>query len=249
MRFKLPKILSGRFQPRRVVLVGAGGVGTHLAEPLYRTLWHSDKSNYYLLPFVIIDGDDFEEGNESRQRHSEIGESKAEVMVESLKKCFMYGLDIHAIDDYISEKNIGVLIKDGDIVLSCVDNHRTRKLLSDRISTLKNAALISGGNDLTTGNTQVFVRSRGKNITPPLTHLHPEIEFPEDENPADRVGCIIQAQSSPQILAANMMVATLMLSAFWNILDWLDQEKKRFGFTEQYFDIETGSVKPYNRNK
>jgi molybdopterin/thiamine biosynthesis adenylyltransferase len=247
MRLKIPKILSGRFQPRRVVLVGGGGVGTHLAEPLYRTLFHSERC--WSLPMCIIDGDEFEEENDTRQRFSETGQNKASVLQKDLQEVFGEFADIECIEEYVSEKNIGVLIKDDDIVLSCVDNHRTRKLLSDRISTLKNAALISGGNDLTTGSTQVFVRSRGKNITPPLTHLHPEIEFPEDENPADRVGCIIQAQSSPQILAANMMVATLMLSAFWNILDWLDQEKKKFGFTEQYFDIETGSVKPYNRNK
>ena len=108
----------------------------------------------------------------------------------------------------------------------CVDNHATRKLVNDHCSTLADVCLISGGNDGvgpdggrtvrrgTFGNVQIYVRRANRELTAPLTHHHPEIEQPGDHLPSD-LSCTELAVSVPQILFANLAVASAMLNALW----------------------------------
>src|SRR5262249_60475714 len=90
--------------------------------------------------------------------------------------------------------NVGQLIRNGDHVLLCVDNHPTRKLVSDHCGTLANVALFSGGNEGvepprergTYGNVQVYLRKGGRDLTVPLTRFHPEIANPKARCPRRR---------------------------------------------------------------
>ncbi len=224
----------------RTVVIGLGGIGTCLIDPLCRMIAYADRKRVSNR-LVLVDGDQYEEKNRERQRVGEIGINKAVATTERLKLIFGE-LEISSKAKYVDEDNSYVYIREGDVVLACVDNHATRKVLSDCVGMLKNGLLISGGNDEYDGNIQVYERRDGKDVTPPLTAYHREIGFPKDRNPAHR-GCdeLIEA-GSPQILTVNLTIAALMLNALtlWSRGDAIP-------FTEQYFDLKTGNVRPVKR--
>src|SRR3989338_2728244 len=227
---------------RNVVVIGIGGIGTHLVRPLCRYL--SKASHDYRV--VFIDGDDFQIENEDRQEFQLFG-PKAEVLAGEMTSQHP-SLDIQAKKWYVTDENIFLSIREGDIVFSCVDNHATRKLLSAHCSTVQNVVLISGGNDYSDGNVQVFIRQNGSNITPPLTHLHPEIENPQDKNPGE-MSCEELAESgSPQLIFTNFLASAWMLTTFWKFLEWRDDQKGHFSYSEVYFDLMTGNARSTSRN-
>jgi molybdopterin/thiamine biosynthesis adenylyltransferase len=189
-----------------------------------------------------VDGDNYEEKNRERQRYT-VTANKALTSKDLLAPLFPE-LTIEAKSAYVDENTALVLIREGDAVFLCVDNHATRKVVSDHIASLANALLVSGGNDLYDGNVQVYERKDGEDITPPLDFRHPEIDEPKDQNPADLAcGELVQA-GAPQILAVNLAIASMMLNAFSN---WLRDGS--VPYREQYFDLKTGNVRavPHTR--
>src|SRR5262249_31310052 len=117
------------------------------------------------------------------------------------------------------------LILPGDHVFLCVDNHPTRKLVSEHCGRLPAVALFSGGNEGvdpprgrgTYRNVQGYLRQDGRDLTAPLTRLHPEIAAPKGKAPTD-LSCAELALSTPQILFTNLAVASAMLNAFFAYL-------------------------------
>ena len=91
--------------------------------------------------------------------------------------------------------------------------------------------LISGGNDYEDGNVQVYVRREGRDLTPSLARYHPEIADPRDRNPAALSCEELMAAGAPQLLFANLMVASLMLNAFYAL------RQGRLNYSEVYLDI------------
>ena len=150
---------------------------------------------------------------------------------------------IEAKTRFVTADNVFVYIPEGSCVFCGVDNHASRKLLSDHCSTLQDVILISGGNDFDDGNVQVYIRRDGKDVTVPLTHLHPEIEFPKDKNPAELDCMQLAATGTPQLLFANLKVSTEMLCAFWAVTE------KAVSYSEVYFDLKTGAQRPILRGK
>ena len=109
--------------------------------------------------------------------------------------------------------------------------------------------LISGGNEGagpdstgvvqrgTYGNGQIYLSQNGVDVTPPLTRFHPEIEDPGDQAPND-ISCTEALISTPQILFANIAVASYMLNAFWLHLCGA------LHYPELCFDIHDGRMQP-----
>ncbi len=195
---------------------------------------------------TLIDGDAYEERNAERQAFSRRG-NKAEVTAEGIRADFP-NLFVWATGDYITENNVVMFVREGDVVFSCVDNHATRKLLSDRCAELDNVLLISGGNDLVDGNCQIHYRKNGKDITLPVANeFHPEIVNPQDKNPGtERRGCGALVRSEPQLLVTNMYAATLMMGAFQHFLDGgFDDDRK---YDEVYFSYPLNKVMPRVRS-
>ncbi|OGI15742.1 MAG: hypothetical protein A2878_02965 [Candidatus Moranbacteria bacterium RIFCSPHIGHO2_01_FULL_54_31] len=220
---------------KRVIMIGAGGIGTLLAPPLARYL----RQKCPKATFVLIDGDQFEPKNEERQEFDELG-NKAEVTAARLQRS-LPGLAIEAKPRFVTADNVFVLIPEKCFVFSCVDNHATRKLLSEHCATLKDVVLISGGNGFDDGNVQVYIRRSGKDVTPPLTHLHPEIARPADRNP-DEMSCEERAAAgTPQLAFANLTVAANMANAFYAVTE------VGVVYSELYFDIKTGQQRPVLR--
>lgn len=218
-------------QTRKIKVIGAGGIGSHLLEPLVRYL--SFKEDY--CEITVFDGDDFEERNRERQRFTECV-NKAEESVRELKAKFPK-VHLRAKGEYITENNVITSIRENDVVFLCVDNHATRKLISERCGELDEVLLISGGNALTDGDVLIYQRQRGRDLTPPLTAL-PEIGKPQDKNPgnftdAERLGCQREAQTNPQLLFMNLDIASCMLGCYYA------HEQGRLKFKRVFSDILT----------
>ena len=229
------------FTPERFVLIGLGGIGSNLVTNLARFSTYRRPP----LPIVLIDGKSFRIGNQIRQHYYREGTNKAISAAEDLQRIFP-DLDIRIHEAFITSSNASLFIKERDIVLSCLDNHSSRRDVSHRIEVLKNGILISGGNELVDGNVQIHIRNCYRDLTPPITYFHPEIAEPTDRNPAD-IGCNERVESTPQLLPTNALVASLMLAALSCTLNWSTGKSGLPAFDEQYFDIPSGNVKSYKR--
>jgi len=232
--------------PVSVKLVGLGGVGGVVARYLALYLASLDRSSR----LVLVDGDVFEPANATRMLFGEHGNKAVVVRHELLQRLADTRLTLAAIDEYVQPGNISRLVRDGDIVLLAVDNHATRKLVSEHCeSRLDHVCLISGGNDGvgrdssgretrgTYGNCQVYIRRDGVDRSPSLTRYHPEIGQPADRNPAEK-SCVELVRSVPQILFANLAAASAMLNAFWLYASGA------LHYSELAFDIADGLMRP-----
>lgn len=225
-----------------IIVVGLGGIGSHLIEPLARYLNAQEELETQL---ILADGDTYSLENQERQKmvEEDAGKNKAEVQAARLKPVFPK-LSILILSRYIAEENVREIITEGSCIFSCVDNHATRKIISDAVLRLNNGLLISGGNNYDDGNIQVFWRTNRRCKTPPLDKHHPEIKYPQDQNPAE-LSCeeLARLPHSNQIIMANLTVACLMLNAYHTIIT-----TERIPYGEVYFDITENKVNPRPRN-
>jgi molybdopterin/thiamine biosynthesis adenylyltransferase len=205
--------------------IGIGGIGCALLPFLCRYLQYSGAP----ARLTLIDGDRFERGNAPRQAFSGLG-NKAEVKSRELAREFE-ALALRSRPEYVTEDNVARLIGEGEVVFLMVDNHASRNLVSRHVSSLADLTLISGGNDYEDGNVQVYVRREGRDLTPSLARYHPEIADPRDRHPAALSCEELMAAGAPQLLFANLMVASLMLNAFYTI------REGRLNYSEVYLDI------------
>lgn len=234
-------ILKPKLPPKRAVkIIGLGGVGSIAAR--YGAVFLASLQRDCTL--TLVDGDSFEPSNASRMLFGDCS-NKALVVREEMLPRFKYSkLTILARREYVDAENIKDIIRPGDTVLLCVDNHVTRKLVSDHCAKLKNICLISGGNDGvgdgkrgTYGNAQIYVRRKGRNVTCSLTKYHPEIDQPKDKHPEEK-NCTDLVVSVPQILFANLAVASAMLNT---LLLYVSGQTH---YAELSFDIAEGLMRP-----
>src|SRR5262245_15029150 len=202
----------------RVKVIGLGGIGCIVLEYLAVFL----KGLAQSVRLVLIDGDAAEAGNTRRMVFHKFG-NKAEVKAaEVLSWLGQSDVAVAAVPEYVTPENVARLVREGDHVFLCVDNHATRKLVSDHCGTLESVVLVSGGNDGvepprqrgTYGNVQIYVRKEGKDVSASLTRFHPEIANPKGKLPTE-LSCVELAQSVPQILFTNLAVASAMLNAYF----------------------------------
>lgn len=231
-----------------IKIIGLGGVGGIVARYGCIFLASLNRASRVLL----IDGDrfDFAAGNAARMFFLQEGNKAAVVRDELLPRFADTQLSLIAIEEYITPRNIERLIHNDDIVLLTVDNHATRKLVSDFCaSRLDSVCLISGGNDGvgpdasgrklrgTYGNVQVYLRREGGDCSPALTRYHPEIARPADRLPTDR-SCTELVASVPQILFTNLATSSAILNALWLHLCGA------LHYSELAFDIAEGLMRP-----
>jgi hypothetical protein len=229
-------------------VIGLGGIGQIVATYLARFLGSLRRD----ATLVLIDGDDFEQGNEARMAVTEYFANKAEALQDDLAAAGV-GSDVTvaAVPEYVTPDNVARLVRSGpaESVLLCVDNHATRNLVAAHAVGLDDIVLVSGGNDGvgpdgggtvrhgTAGNVQAYVRAGGTQQTPELTAFHPEIADPADRRP-DQAGCGELVTSAPQILFANLCAASCMLSTWWlHACGGLE-------YSELVFDISKGRTAP-----
>ena len=180
----------------------------------------------------------FEPGNTPRMNFETIG-NKAEVKAaETAAALGTSDVTVVAVPEFVDPENVGRVILPGDYVLLCVDNHVTRRIVSEHCGTLSDVALFSGGNDGVVppsqrgsyGNVQIAIRRGGRASEGPITQYHPEIAQAAGKLPSDQ-DCGQLALSLPQILFTNLSVASSMLNAFFAY------SCGRLAYQEVQFDI------------
>lgn len=224
----------------KIIVIGLGGIGSFLMLTLCRFL----NATNHCKRVVLVDGDRYTRENLSRQNISEMDEyrNKAEAQAVNLMRLFNT-LTMVPISQFVTEKNVSEIVTEKSIVFLAVDNHATRKLVSDQVKRLQDVVLISGGNEMTDGNVQVYLKKNSRARTPPIEKFHPEIEHPEDRNPAG-LSCeeLAGMAGSEQVIFTNLMAACLMLNAFYTIVT-----EKPLRYSEVYFDILLNKTLPRQR--
>ncbi len=227
----------------KIKVVGCGGIASWLLPPLCQYLNYTVRDDCDLH---LVDGDIYETRNQERQVFNRNG-NKAEVTAERLRAEFPnIFFTPHPV--FLTDDNTVLLIRDGDTIFSCVDNHATRKLISDRSEELDNVCLISGGNDFTDGNIQVHLKREGKDLSMPVSNrFHPEISNPKDKNPGEEqvhhLSCQELVAVSPQLIFTNNRIASEMLACYYTVM------MGKLKYDEVYIDLMTGNTQPKKDGK
>lgn len=212
------------------LIVGAGGIGSHLAEPLARLLKaHRNGA----LRMTIVDGDIYEEKNLERQMFhtSHIGKHKSLALAEQVQDCVLFDdsdEDISAVVGYVnsSEDAAGLMLRTYNpeepmLVCLCVDNDATRRLFYDAIELLPKkhpiVVMIDCGNDLETATVVAsFWAGRKSQLVNPV-EMYENLKNPKDRVPGG--GCQALAPSTPQLMVANMAAAFSAMLLIQALLD------------------------------
>lgn len=245
-------------EPKRFLIIGAGGIGGHLLRGLLPMVEYRRPGSMVM----VVDGDSFEDKNRERQDFDVIG-NKAEVLAASYARrypqTFLVPLPAWVVaDDHpgATDANGGdpgtriaasALLDEGDVVYAVVDNFKCRKDLLDAAARLDDVDVFCGGNDEEFFGSVLHYRRRdGRDVTEPPAFRHPEYETPGDRNPGE-LSCEERArlEGGTQLLVTNMAVAMFMLAATQrHIID--DHEPDR---SELYFDLATGALATYDRRE
>jgi molybdopterin/thiamine biosynthesis adenylyltransferase len=115
------EVAMARMGAARVIVCGAGALGSHLTENLVRQ---------GVCQLTVIDDDRVEAHNIGTQVYEEgdIGVPKAEVL---RARCFRAtGVEIAAITKRLAEQNAAKLLRDADLVCDTFDNSASRGLVT-----------------------------------------------------------------------------------------------------------------------
>jgi len=220
-----------------VAILGAGGIAYHLWEDIIRYLLSlEERSSLY-----VIDGDSVELNNLTRQFFpSAIGKNKATMIATMAKR---FDLDdhvmVHAVPEYLNhetlEKHRSLWIDRCTLFLGCVDRDGVRVFLETEVARKKDAIYIVGGNDDRGGQAQAYVRKKGRNALPKISHIAPEILADKDPLPGEG-GCL---ESGPQTALANKATAVAMEILLHHVLS-----KPKPTINEIRVDTRTGKMIP-----
>lgn len=201
---------------RQTILIGAGGTGGWLAEPLSRLLAFHDEAN----PTVtVVDRDRFELTNMDRQASASEGRNKAAALTDRMvgravpMAAYIDGEDLQSIiadRDYEEEMTRA----DGVVcIILAVDNDFTR---GDVIRAMEESPhdylIVNPGNEYETFMLSVQARVHGHKIGGSLRSRFSQYVDPPLDAPQHR-GCKEEEPSAPQLLTANMGAAWAALSA------------------------------------
>jgi len=200
-----------------IYMVGMGGIGSQLCEPICRFVNYLENKSDFTITF--IDGDEYELSNQTRQimELTDVGQNKAITQYRKMYELFPR-LEIDAKAVYINKQNTKDCFNKPDentIILSGVDNNKTRNVIQEYCLTLDNVLLLSGGNEYIDGDVQIYARKKGVDLTPPIWKWNPDIKKPKDRSP-EEIGCDELVESTPQLIFANGMVSMCMCMTFYN---------------------------------
>jgi PRTRC genetic system ThiF family protein len=214
MRFALDK-------PVKIIMLGAGGTGGHVAPHLYRLACTLPRP----VKVIIADGDIVEQKNLVRQNFisADLGRNKARVLAERYASAF--GMEAHYIPEFIEdEEKLNMLLKSNlysqgelSILIGAVDNNKSRRLCHQAFTKAANLVYIDSGNGEYTGQVVCGIRRNDITYYKPVGETYPDVLLDTDTFPTE-LSCAQAAVSAPQSIAANIMAAAAVVSYLYNIL-------------------------------
>lgn len=240
-----------------IVQIGTGGTGGYLVQHIAQLLGTSKTKAAY----VIADPDVVESKNLGNQLFlpSEVGLKKADVLASRYSAA--YGLDIGSFSEsYIespehlkglfSAEYMNITVNDQrtlflPIIIGCVDNNFSRRIMYDLFKSLKTCIWIDAGNEATTVPHDWQTRPKeqwseeelkayresgwsGQVVCGVNTNLYkqdcvvdvfPDILTDEDEIRPSELSCTELSASEPQRLIVNKYAALSILSILNQIVD------------------------------
>lgn len=216
-----------------IVQVGAGGIGTKLADGVVRRLQKQETSS-----LVIVDGDTIEPSNLTRQEFTpiQVGMPKAEALCQGLQEKYPEAeLDIGFVHKYVGEEFIKENFNGGkvDLVLLAVDSDVTRKFFIESYD----GWIISGQNDYQDGST--FIWHPELNPNPTKSPIPVYVELGESGVDRSKMSCqeISNLEGGEQLNFANFMAAGWMLAALEALVGNIPLE---WNFV--FFNLQTGEA-------
>lgn len=204
-----------------VFVIGVGGIGSHVVEPLSRLLAYHPEGTRNV---VLIDGDTFEEKNRIRQLFPArfVDTNKAEAMAAVIEESLF---PVQFVAEYVDTDKFSAILKesglskeDNFLVITSVDNDATRKAICDCLEKdeYQNFAHISPGNGEFAGQVVVDAKQNGKRLTTNPVERYPQFKYPDDAIPG--TGCQTEAPSTPQLITANAFAALGVLTTVYSML-------------------------------
>jgi len=209
-------------------IVGCGGTGYYLIEPLakYLAIRHPGCNLY------LIDGDDVEKSNVERAFTEEhVNQKKADVLQHRFAQT---GMNVLSVPHFVKPGKLwrthhqDSWYQDGLTLFAAVDNRKTRKFLQDKASELNNVTYVDGGNGAPyDANVLMYVRRNGVDLTPPIHHIYPYIAHEDEEDffPGEE-NCGARRERIPQVGLVNDHLASMMT---WLWLSQIDEPEKNGG--------------------
>ena len=236
-------------RPVKIVMLGAGGTGGHVAPHLYRLLYALERP----VRFIICDGDVVEEKNLVRQNFipADLGENKAKVLAERYSGVF--GMETEYVPDFIEteERLMSLLepriwhsgyypnvetVREQVILIGAVDNNKSRQLCHSVFYKSHELIYIDSGNGEHTGQVVCGIRSGGRTMYRPVGALYPDVLEETDKFPTE-LSCAEASLSAPQSIAANITAATAVVDIIYNILALGESRVRMVTFATQSCNV------------
>lgn len=238
-------------RPVKVVMLGAGGTGGHIAPHLYRLLYALDRP----VRFIICDGDVVENKNLVRQNFipADLGENKAKVLAERYSTVF--GMETEYVPDFVETEEhlkelltpeyfrmrqpghrFPVQVSELVILIGAVDNNKSRQLCHRIFLQAKELIYIDSGNGEYTGQVVCGVRRAFKTYYPPIGTVYPDVLEDTDKFPTE-LSCAEASVSAPQSIAANITAATAVVDMIYNILALGDSTVRQTTFSTRTVNV------------
>ena len=245
-------------RPVKIVMLGAGGTGGHIAPHLYRLLYSLERPARY----IICDGDVIEAKNLMRQNFApvDLGENKARVLAERYASVF--GMEAEYVPSFVED--LGTLMElitpcgwelepysykktpEMVILLGAVDNNKSRQLCHRVFTQAKELIYIDSGNGEYTGQVVCGVRRSGKTYYPPIGVVYPDVLEETDKFPTE-LSCAEASVSAPQSMAANITAATIVVDMVYNILAVGDSTVRKTTFSTRTVNVRPEIQQPKRR--
>ena len=250
-------------RPVKIVMLGAGGTGGHIAPHLSRLLYSLDRP----VRFILCDGDVVEEKNLVRQNFTpaDLGENKARVLAERYSAVF--GLETEYLPSFVEDEGqlrtlltpeyhlmrqaghaYGVRVPEQAILIGAVDNNKSRQLCHRVFYQAKELIYIDSGNGEFTGQVVCGIRRGGKTYYPPIGMVYPDVLVETDKFPTE-LSCAEASVSAPQSMAANITAATAVVDMIYNILATGSSTVRKVTFSTQSVNVRPELQKTNRRKK
>lgn len=209
-----------------IIVVGTGGTGSHFISFLSQLIGNNKvyKTKHKI---TLIDGDIIEEHNLRTQKFlpEDIGKLKAEVLADRYSSVF--DISIGYIDRYIEkQRDITDLLDssygDVNIVISCVDNNKARRIIDKAFNENKRSNIIyidtgnSSGSDELYGQTIVGYNELGTIKLPSVSNYFPLDD--EKEEPVASCGEVMVRNI--QNIGANITSACTVFNIINSIVSF-----------------------------
>lgn len=228
------------------VIIGCGGIGYHLAEPLARMLMPMPRSRLFL-----VDGKPVRRKNLLRQFGTDdIGRSKAECLAGHVRRVLREddpNVSIVPVDAFVEPELLAHheewLSSQNPTIFVCVDNKPSRVYVEDLVEDrFRSCTVISGGNEEIDGQAVLFRRKNGRTVDPLPSEIDPDLAEHDNQMPSS-LPCDEATESEPQLALANMGAALAMLGLWYGqVLNTPDRADRRFNYAR--FNVSTPEIFP-----